>query len=91
MQRFRSGVARIAARSGAPVMPIGIRGSFTSLPRSRRIPRPVRVRIHVGAPIMFPQAPWDGSPTPVAVQAFLGILVSEVGALSGEMSAQRAR
>jgi 1-acyl-sn-glycerol-3-phosphate acyltransferase len=54
LQKVRSGIARIAAQSGAPVIPAGIIGAFESLPRQRRLPRPGKLTITLGEPIIFP-------------------------------------
>jgi len=59
VRRFRSGVAYIAARTGVPVIPVGIRGARESLPRERRWPRRGRIEIHVGAPLRFAGDPED--------------------------------
>ncbi len=56
-RRPRSGIAYIAARSGAPVIPCGLRGAFEALPRDRRIPRRHDVHLHIGPAIRF--APTD--------------------------------
>jgi 1-acyl-sn-glycerol-3-phosphate acyltransferase len=63
MARFRPGIARMAAQSGAPVVPLGIRGSFRTLPRGRRFPRPETVKIHVGPPLVFPDSPRQETPS----------------------------
>lgn len=53
----RHGAARLAARSGVPIVPIGLWGTEHVWPRSSRTPdvwnvlRPPRVEIRVGAPI----------------------------------------
>ncbi len=53
----KSGVARLAAATGAPVIPIGIWGSEQVWPRSSRLPNvtnllhPPTVRIRVGPPV----------------------------------------
>lgn len=83
MQRFRSGIGRMAARSGAPVMPVGIRGSMDSLPRHGRFPKPVKVTIHLGRPITFPGAPHREPPSPDSTQAFLDQVSREVRRLAG--------
>jgi 1-acyl-sn-glycerol-3-phosphate acyltransferase len=70
LRRLRPGLAWIAARSGAPVIPVRIRGSFASLPRHRTVPRPVRVTVHVGSPLVYPGAGADGPPPFEASQAF---------------------
>lgn len=89
MRRFRSGIARIAARSGAPVMPVGIRGAHRSLPRHRLVPKPTRVRVHVGEPVRFPGAPLD-DPLPSALRAFQNDLHDRVARLAGQLAAVKA-
>ena len=55
--RGRSGVARLAASTGAPVVPVGVWGTERVWPRRSRIPdvaavlHPPTVRIRVGTPI----------------------------------------
>lgn len=43
-------LARIAAGSGVPLVPVGILGSFQALPPGALLPRPVRIVVHVGKP-----------------------------------------
>jgi 1-acyl-sn-glycerol-3-phosphate acyltransferase len=83
IQSPQTGVARVAASSGAPVLPVGIRGGFEALPRERRIPRPRRVRIVVGGPLRFPTAPIE-RPEREAIEAFNQQLLSQLVALSGK-------
>jgi 1-acyl-sn-glycerol-3-phosphate acyltransferase len=44
--RARSGLARLAMRSGAPILPVGVEGLERFLPRDTTIPRPFK-RVHV--------------------------------------------
>lgn len=75
----RSGIGRIAAASGVPVVPCAIRGAFESLPRHRRIPRRHPVHLHIGEPVRFPGAP-DPQPDRARVRAFVdGIMASIAG------------
>ncbi|MGH2661861.1 MAG: 1-acyl-sn-glycerol-3-phosphate acyltransferase [Actinomycetota bacterium] len=48
---FRGGAAWLALRSGAPLVPVGIRGTFEAMPRGSSKPRRGRVRIAFGEPI----------------------------------------
>lgn len=48
------GAAFVAARTGVPIIPVGIGGSEWALPRGSMMPKPVRVRMVVGAPIPPP-------------------------------------
>jgi len=51
---LHEGAAFLAARTGAPIVPVGIGGSDVSMPKGRRIPRPLRIRVVVGEPIAPP-------------------------------------
>lgn len=87
IQRFRPGIARIAARSGAPVIPVGLRGNIESLPRHRTLPRPAKVTIHVGAPIHFEGATREGIPGREATERFNARLRESIVRLSGRPDA----
>jgi 1-acyl-sn-glycerol-3-phosphate acyltransferase len=53
LHKFRTGVARLALRSGAPVVPVGLVGTQDVLrPGDRRWHR-ARVAVHFGAPLDF--------------------------------------
>lgn len=49
IQRFRSGVGRLAAKAGVPVVPVAIIGTYAVWPRGRRLPRRGPVEIRFGA------------------------------------------
>ncbi|MFQ6017946.1 MAG: AMP-binding protein [Kiloniellaceae bacterium] len=51
LQRFLPGIGRLLARSGVPVVPVVIRGTFEAMPRWRRLPRPHRIRVTFGYPL----------------------------------------
>lgn len=80
--KLQTGLARMAAKSAAPVMPVGVRGAYESLPRHRRLPRPSRVRVWLGEPIHFPGAPLD-RPDRDAIEAFNARLLADILRLSG--------
>ncbi|HEV8297677.1 MAG TPA: lysophospholipid acyltransferase family protein [Acidimicrobiales bacterium] len=48
------GPAFLAARTGVPIVPIGIGGSERVMPKGAKFPRPKRVAIVIGAPIVPP-------------------------------------
>jgi len=51
LQKARDGVALLALRTGAPIVPIGISGSDRVWPKGRRLPHPGgRVTVRVGQP-----------------------------------------
>lgn len=84
VQPFHAGLARIAAVSGAPVLPLGIRGNHRSLPLHRRWPRPNTIRVHVGSPIVFPGGPIAGPPKREASEAFQLEVLRQVCSLAGQ-------
>lgn len=49
------GAAFLAARSGAPVVPARVRGSFDVMPRGTLVPRQAHVLVRFGPPIKFPK------------------------------------
>jgi 1-acyl-sn-glycerol-3-phosphate acyltransferase len=51
LQTARDGVAVLAQRTGAPIVPIGVAGSYARWPRGQRLPHPGgRVTVRVGSP-----------------------------------------
>jgi len=48
------GAAYVAARAGVPVVPVGIGGSERMMQKGKKLPRPTRVHIVVGEPIVVP-------------------------------------
>lgn len=53
LYKFRTGVARIALRSGAPVVPVGLVDTDRVQPPGVRTWRPHRVGVHFGVPLDF--------------------------------------
>jgi 1-acyl-sn-glycerol-3-phosphate acyltransferase len=53
MHKFRTGVARLALRSGAPVVPVGLIGTNLVLPEGARRWRRAPVEVHYGPPLDF--------------------------------------
>ncbi len=54
LYRGRTGVARLALRSGAPVVPVGLVGSREVMPKSAKFPKPWgKVRVRFGPPLNF--------------------------------------
>ncbi len=51
LQRFLPGVGALLGRSGAPVVPALIEGTFEAMPRDRRWPRRHPVAVRFGAPV----------------------------------------
>ncbi len=55
VEDLHEGVAFLAARTGATVVPVGIGGSASVMPKGKRIPRPRHIHLVVGAPIPPPE------------------------------------
>jgi 1-acyl-sn-glycerol-3-phosphate acyltransferase len=52
LHKGRAGLARLAIRTGAPIIPVGIRGTDKVQPPGSSVPRPfVRCEVHFGRPI----------------------------------------
>ena len=56
LQKARSGIGLMAIKSGAPVVPVRVFGSFEAFGKGQRTPRPCRVILHYGEPLCFEQA-----------------------------------
>lgn len=54
VSELHEGVAFLAARTGATVVPVGIGGSSSVMPKGKRIPRPRHIHLIVGRPIPPP-------------------------------------
>jgi 1-acyl-sn-glycerol-3-phosphate acyltransferase len=57
---LHEGVAFLAARTGATVVPVGIGGSTSVMPKGARIPRPRHVHVVVGTPMPPPEPSANG-------------------------------
>jgi cytidylate kinase len=55
LREAKPGAALLAVLSGAPVVPVLVRGSGRAWPRGRRLPRPAKVRVTFGPPLRFPR------------------------------------
>ena len=81
------GVARVAIRSGAPVVPVGIRGSFEAARRGR-IPRRGQVTIRFGRPLdLRAHARSEGER--LALRAATDEVVFEIRELTGQTYVNR--
>ena len=53
-------MAFLAARTGATVVPVGIGGSASVMPKGTRIPRPRHIHLEVGEPLPAPERSGSG-------------------------------
>ncbi len=54
---LHEGAAFLSARTGAPIVPVGIGGTAEAMPKGSKFVRPVKVHVVVGEPIPAPPAP----------------------------------
>lgn len=54
LQKPENGVAFLAKRTGAPVYPVAIKGNTKAYWRQARIPRPYKITVIVGDPVVIP-------------------------------------
>ncbi len=55
LQKAKTGVARLALLSKAPVLPIGLIGTFEILPKGKYIPKAKKAIMNIGKPMYFNQ------------------------------------
>jgi 1-acyl-sn-glycerol-3-phosphate acyltransferase len=53
LYRGKIGVAWLALKTGAPVLPVALRGTEKVLPVGAKVPRPASIGITIGAPMRF--------------------------------------
>lgn len=73
----RSGAALLAARSGATVVPVGIRGAFEAFPPGGLFPWPKRIEVEFGEPLRWN----EGAPERDSLAAFSKCMMEAVGHL----------
>jgi 1-acyl-sn-glycerol-3-phosphate acyltransferase len=59
IQAFKRGIGILAAGTDLPVVPAFIEGARRAWPKGSRLPRPLRVRVTIGAPRTFADVPAD--------------------------------
>jgi len=55
MEQVKQGIALLALKTGVPVVPFGIQGSFEAFPEGARFPRPRTISLRFEAPVRYPQ------------------------------------
>jgi 1-acyl-sn-glycerol-3-phosphate acyltransferase len=56
MRQGEPGVGLVVARTRAPVQPVRLFGTHEALPRGSALPRPSKIRLVVGEPLLFPES-----------------------------------
>lgn len=79
--RGYTGVARVAEKSGAPVVPTGVLGSSRSHSKGGRLARPVPCEVRFGTPMRFRRI--EGEDPQAAYRRFTDELMDAIAALVG--------
>jgi 1-acyl-sn-glycerol-3-phosphate acyltransferase len=59
LQDFKSGIGALVAGRDIPVLPCYLEGAFRAWPKGRRLPRPYKVRLIIGAPRNYALVPQE--------------------------------
>jgi len=76
----KGGVALLASRSGAPVIPAAIVGAHAVMPVGAVVPRPFKMRVVFGEPLSFPRTDRVRA-SREQLERFAGQVMTQVGAL----------
>lgn len=78
MRRAEAGVGFLARRSGASILPVGVWGSEAALPRGRKFPKRVPIRLSVGAAFKLPERVPGDRRDDQAVADLIGSRIAEL-------------
>jgi 1-acyl-sn-glycerol-3-phosphate acyltransferase len=78
VEGLHEGVAFLAARTGATVVPVGIGGSASVTPKGKRLPRPRHIHLVVGRPISPPARTGSGRVPRSTVHALTATLTTSL-------------
>ena len=83
LYRGRPGVGWLALKSGLPVIPVAMLGTRRVLPPGHVVPRPGRIEVRIGAPMLFsPEV--TAAPPGKARQLIASQVITEIQKLSGQ-------
>ena len=91
IEDLMEGAAFLSARTGAPIVPIGIGGSDLSMPKGNAIPKPFTIQIVIGPGIPPPARTGGGRVSRSAVHAATEGLVGKLQAVYDESKAKTGR
>jgi 1-acyl-sn-glycerol-3-phosphate acyltransferase len=83
LNRGRTGVARMAAETGVPVIPCATVGTYQIAPPGTKVPRPHKISVVFGAPMPPVCAPGE-TPTSERLREWTDELMDRIGAMSGQ-------
>jgi 1-acyl-sn-glycerol-3-phosphate acyltransferase len=83
LYRGRTGIGWLALHSGAPVIPVAMVGTERLLPPGHKVPRPGRIQIRIGKPLLFDEFR-DQSTGARQRRAVTDQVIEAIGELSGQ-------
>lgn len=83
LHKGHTGVARLALRSGAPVIPVGVAGTREVLPKGKRMPNRGDVHVRFGSPMQFSDRTSSKSER-LLLRSITDEVMFEIAALSGQ-------
>jgi len=91
IENLMEGAAFLSARTGAPIVPIGIGGSDLSMPKGRVIPKPYTIQVGIGPALPAPARTGGGRVSRSAVHAATEELAGKLTAAYDEAKAKTGR
>jgi 1-acyl-sn-glycerol-3-phosphate acyltransferase len=91
IENLMEGAAFLSARTGAPIVPIGIGGSDLSMPKGRAIPKPFTIHVVIGSALAPPARTGGGRVSRSAVHATTETLVKELQTVYDEAKRKTGR
>jgi 1-acyl-sn-glycerol-3-phosphate acyltransferase len=85
------GAAFLSARTGAPIVPIGIGASDLAMPKGKALPKPYTIHVVIGPAIPAPPRTGGGRVSRSAVHAATEELVGRLQAVYDEAKAKTGR
>ena len=91
IEDLMEGAAFLSARTGAPIVPIGIGGSDLAMPKGKIMPKPLTIQVVIGPAIPPPPRTGGGRVSRSAVHAATDDLVAKLQAVYDEARAKTGR
>jgi 1-acyl-sn-glycerol-3-phosphate acyltransferase len=91
IENLMEGAAFLSARTGAPIVPIGIGGSDLSMPKGSAIPKPFTIQVVIGPALSPPARTGGGRVSRTAVHASTEALVGKLQTVYDEAKAKTGR
>jgi 1-acyl-sn-glycerol-3-phosphate acyltransferase len=91
IEDLMEGAAFLSARTGAPIVPIGIGGSDLAMPKGKLLPKPLTIQVVIGPAIPPPARTGGGRVSRSSVHAATADLVAKLQAVYDEARAKTGR